>query len=199
MGAMREDDTWLGGCYELAVLLGPPDDDRLAAARAALWRLGGFAGTPPRGTVEPLPGRPVAAQVSGLRLDDEDWAFLELPLGALSRWDPAVGAFPFGAEAGARSRAWREPLEAWLVDVGRRLHDEVPYVRAVTGWEASAVEPGGGDGHHAVLEPVDDRLEVTPVSRWDFGGPVAGLSPEARPARWWPFRRRRRGPRPPRT
>jgi hypothetical protein len=179
-------DTWLGGEYELAVLLGPRDDDRLEAAATALWRLAGFTrGTPPtraslaasepaRGVVEPLPGRPLAAQVSAMRIEEpdaEDWLFLDLPLGALSHWDPAVGAFPFGPEGGEPSRTWREPVEDWLVGIGRTLFAEVPYVRAITGWEASALDDEES-GHHAVLRNADGRLDVTPVTRWSFGGPA---------------------------
>lgn len=183
--------TWLGGFYGLAVLIGPRDDDALTEAGTALWRLAGFGrGTPPtrttltrsltsRGVVEPLPGRALAAAVSVLRVvesadPDEDWLFLDLPLGALERWDPAVGAFPFGPEASLPSRVWREPLEQWLVEVGESLFAEVPYERAHTGFEASALvlpdDPTGG-GHHALLLNADGRLLVSPVARWDFGGP----------------------------
>jgi hypothetical protein len=170
------DDTWTGGYYELAVLLGPRDDARLAAARAALWRLAGFAGTPPRGLVEPVPRRPVAALLGEVReeVNPIDWVFVNLPMGALSRWHPAVGAFPFGPEGGEPSRSWREPLEAWLLDVGRALFAEVPFVRAITGFEASALGPEGGgeSGHHGLLIADGGALTVIPVSRWDFGRPA---------------------------
>ncbi|MBJ7356492.1 hypothetical protein [Nocardioides sp.] len=188
---LEDPETWLGGFYGLAVLLGPRDDDVLTEAGTALWRLAGFdRGAPPgratltgslvsRGVVEPLPGRPVAAMVSVLRVvesaePDEDWLFLDIPLGALEAWDPAVGAFPFGPEASWPSRAWREPLEGWLVAVARALFAEVPYLRASTGWEASGLVRSDdltGGGHHALLLNDGGRLQVSPVSRWDFGMP----------------------------
>ncbi|QIG42206.1 hypothetical protein G5V58_04995 [Nocardioides anomalus] len=36
--------------------------------------------------------------------------------------------------------------------------------------EVDALESGDDVEHRAVLRVVDGRLEVAPVSRWDFGG-----------------------------
>ena len=48
-----------------------------------------------------------------------------------------------------------------------------PFVRAVTGFEASSLEPGDdASAHHGVLVARGGLLVVEPVSRWDFGGPV---------------------------
>ena len=182
-----DEETWSGGEYELAVLLGRRADDVLETAAAALWRLAGITGgTPPtreslaasrpsRGVAVPVPGRPLACAVESLRFaepEDEDWLYLDLPLGALAAWDPAVGGFPLGPESGAGSRAWREPLEEWLVGVARALFAEVPYVRAITGWEASALEAGAEREaeHHSVLRNDGGTLVVTPLQRWDFDG-----------------------------
>jgi hypothetical protein len=188
---LQSERTWHGGAYSLAVLLGPRDDRRMVAAAAALWHVAGLSGDGPpsegpdigawaKGLVEPIAGRPLAAALSTVRTDDsvaddEDWLFLDLPMGALSYWDPSVGAFPFGPEGGGPSRAWREPIETWLLSVGLALFEQVKFVVAITGWEASATfdeaDPTGG-GHCGVLLNQSGRLVVTPVERWDFGRPA---------------------------
>jgi hypothetical protein len=187
---IEREGTWRGGAYSLAVLFGPRDDQRMPIAAAVLWRVAGFRGDGPpadgpdigewvRGVVEPVAGRPIAAAISAVRTDDsvqtdEDWLFLDLPMGALSSWYSSVGAFPFGPEGGETSRQWREPIESWLLSVGSALFEEVMFKVAITGWESSATfddrDPAGG-GHCGVLLNEDGQLVSTPVMRWDFGRP----------------------------
>ncbi|WP_139978516.1 hypothetical protein [Nocardioides litoris] len=73
--------SWSGGCDELSIHLGAPDDDRLERAARALW---------------------VAARLQADRCDDGDWLDLGVPLGALSEADRRVGGFPFGPREGCR-------------------------------------------------------------------------------------------------
>lgn len=180
--------NWHGGFYELSLLLGPADDERLDGAVRALWRAAGLGdhdeltGREPsalevlrdhlRAVVDvPGFGRCVAAvMVIRLRDDDEvpveDWLDLCLPMGSLSRRDRRVGGFPFGDTE--RSRAWREPVEAWFAAVARGVHDQVPVRHAVTGNEVSGTEPHEArDGWVGLLVPGDDGALVHhPVRRW---------------------------------
>lgn len=76
--------------------------------------------------------------------DSDDWLGFYLPLGALGELDPRVGGFPFGDAGGDVSRAWREPIDAWLSDVGSSVYKSVRYRHAVIGFEASGLPPPGG-------------------------------------------------------
>ncbi len=103
--------NWAGGYYELGLELAGRDDARLRSVARTLWRVAtvegeaSFDGFPddvdPRGVVA-LPGgaRTVARLYAFRSFDDagdeqtSDWVCLALPLGALTRTDGRIGAFP---------------------------------------------------------------------------------------------------------
>ncbi len=191
-------ENWCGGFYELAICLGPRDDERLDAALASVWRSGkvvGCAARGERGRHDPVPltvasleryghlhgvvalpgGVEIVCGVVAIRFDDgDDWLDFSLPLGALGSVMPQVGGFPFGTDGGAESRIWREPIDAWLVALGTSVYDDAPFTYAAIGFEASGLtlaDLAGQDRFHPVLRPGADGLELLPVTRWDFGTP----------------------------
>lgn len=191
---LADPDNWTGGYYELSLLLGPHDDDRLDAALQALWAAGGLG---PAHTRRPLARVEVSAaqllrtalscvvrvpgagrcvgsvmvvreesEVDGAVVLGDDWLDLCLPLGSLSERDPRVGAYPFGE--GAASRAWREPVEDWFAAVAAQVHAAVPVRHAVTGHEVSGTEPAEAAGGWIGLLVPDAAggLVRHPVRRW---------------------------------
>lgn len=192
-------ENWHGGSYELAINLGPRDNDRLAAATLVVWSasrtIGCFASDEDGshravplsaasleqhghlcGVAAPAHGGDIVCGVVAIREDDgDDWLDYYLPLGALAARDPRVGTFPFGKDGGAASRAWREPLDAWLGDVGTATFAQVPFAYAAIGFEASGMPleelDVDSDRYFHVLRPVNGVVERLPVTRWDFGVP----------------------------
>ncbi|HZX03120.1 hypothetical protein [Kribbella sp.] len=187
-------ENWYGGFYELAICLGPPDDDRLDAALRSVWRCASVEGCFGRAADRHLPvacslrmlqqhghlagvvrlpdGGEVVCGVTAVREPEgDDWLDFYLPLGALCEHDPRVGGFPFGEAGGTISRAWREPIESWLANVGAATFAEVPFGHAIIGFEASgtpldeATEP---DRYYGVLVGGTGGVEHLPVSHWDF-------------------------------
>lgn len=188
------DDTWSGGHYELALELGPPSMQRLRAAIGALWKYPDLTGCfldrnrepdqQPRVTPDYYEGEPhfhclgVARLPNGRSIacgtcvvrepEGSDWLDFYLPLAALGTAYP-VGAFPFEDDRTA-AEVWRNPIEDWLVDIGRAVGQIVSYRIGLIGWEAS-----GGDYADEVsargipaerwmgyLWPVGDRIEYHP-------------------------------------
>ncbi|WP_157845330.1 hypothetical protein [Pseudofrankia saprophytica] len=191
--------NWHGGFYELAINLGPPDDARLEHALTATWAAAGVVGClAPDGDAEHRPapctleglerfghlhgvvrlpdgGATVCGAIAIREDDGDDWLDFYIPLGALADHDPRVGGFPFGDDGGDVSRAWREPIDAWLADVGASVHESVRYRYAVIGFEAAGLSlqevAGGPDRYFHVLHDTSEGLERLPVTRWDFGMP----------------------------
>jgi hypothetical protein len=195
---------------ELGLRRSPGADDRLLGALAAIWedpRLDGCYRLPrvepdvqPR--LEPVPvdmhepghfyGRALlpggdrvvcGTFVSRQRGDDGvDWLGFYLPTGALSGADDRVGAFPFpNRPTRGSSRAWREPLDEWLVAMATRVHGAVGFRVGLVGFEASA--PGTPwDGHVPeerwidYLVPVADTIMCFPTTHWDADWPDDDLS-----------------------
>lgn len=181
---MSFSENWSGGFYELVLELGPADDARLDRAVRALWRAADVRGCRPehdqpdvepsadallaaghlRGTVT-LPSR--ARVVCGgfaSRFEDDDTDELELylPLGALTRVDRRIRAFPFDEHSGAESLQWREPLDRWLADVAGAVHAEVPLRRALIGFEVDERSTAGG--YDAILTPGPTGLKYRPAT-----------------------------------
>lgn len=137
--------------------LGPPNDLRLQAAFVAVWTNPDLEGIflqrnqDPEdqrrfslSQVEPLQiARGVARLPGGLLVPcytdvvrgegGSDWLNLSLPTGALRR---ACSGAAFDT-----SERW---LEDWLVDIGRRVYDRVPFELGLIGWmvggQSSAAE-----------------------------------------------------------
>ena len=148
-------DAWNGGFYELAIELGPRSDERLLVALKTLWRCDGLNGCHKDSAAEPsnqpriLPdlnghllgiatvpgGRQVACGTFTVREDNgSDWLGFYLPMGALETvYD--VGAFPFNDDTS--NRAWREPLDTWLVQIAKSVFSVTPFSLALLGHEVS--------------------------------------------------------------
>ncbi len=190
--SFTDGENWTGGFYELAILLGPSDDDRLDAALRAVWadpRLTGCYADRHREpqqqpVVEPsasslrasgylrglavLPsGAVIVCGVSVVREEDPalDWIVFYLPLGALSRVDPRVGGFPFGSQD---SLGWRRAIDEWLGALATRVFSAVPFDYALIGFEVSG-EPKppevAVERYFGVLVPSRDHLEYIPANR----------------------------------
>ena len=175
------DDNWTGGHYELAVNLGPSSDDaRIDAAVAAVEEVAGVRRDPHRplsrlnaAGVTTCPSGDVVCGISVVQEGEggDDWVFLFVPLGALEKRDPRVGAYPFGHDGGAVSRGWREPLDAWLLDLGRALFTRVRFAYAFAGFETSgeSLEELTGDvRHHPVLVRDGETLRHLPLTHWSY-------------------------------
>jgi hypothetical protein len=152
---MSDAENWTGGFYELSLDLGATDDVRLDRAVRSLWRAAGVrecrAGSGSvhveptagalaeyghlRGTLSLPTGDRVVCGVFSSRYDGADNLELYLPLGALVRVDRRMGGYPFDERSGADSLTWRAPLDRWLADVAVIVHAEVPFQRALIGFE----------------------------------------------------------------
>jgi hypothetical protein len=153
-------DAWTGGWYELAIQLGPRNDVQLQAAIGILAQAADIAGPwhvqralnsiePASWTVADLEehhlsgelqlpdGRQVICAVIGICLDHDDgWLALCIPLEALCRGDPRVGAFPFDDDDSA-SLTWRRPIDDWFAYLAGEVRAETGFRLAAIGWEAS--------------------------------------------------------------
>lgn len=148
-------DVWTGGSYELAVEVGPRDDEAVRRALQAIWTAPSLDGCFPLADREPheqarvaipectldapLHGvarigsrPPIACRTLVIRYDDGlDWLHLCLPIGALECVLP-VGMFPFD-DGG--DLAWRPELDEWLCELARRVFQAVPFRLGFVGWE----------------------------------------------------------------
>jgi hypothetical protein len=201
MGCVRDPagiddgDNWTGGFYELAIELGPRDDARLQAALDVLGRVNGadgyFAAHGPsagrqhltldgitrsghlRGVTALPTGARVVCGVFAIREDEgPDWLVFYLPLEALCRVDRRIGGFPFDERSGPESLVWREPLDDWLVGIGRAVFSEVPFELGLVGFETSgeayARDLAAGappERWSGFLLPEGDRLSYSPANR----------------------------------
>ncbi len=130
-----------------------------------------------RGVVRTSGGEPIVCGVVTVRENEgDDWLDFYLPLGALVRRDARVGAFPFGDDGGAVSRAWRATLSMWLSDIGMATFEQVRFRYAAIGYEASGMslpELDAEERYFDVLRAtVGGGVERLPVTRWDFGRPA---------------------------
>jgi hypothetical protein len=195
-------DAWNGGYYELAIELGPRSDERLAAAHAAIWRYPSIEGCYAERHVEPeaqarltpdskdLVGGEygggylgIATLPDGKRLPagtfivrengGPDWLGFFVPMGAMALAYRDVGAFPFIApETG--TRAWREPLDTWLADLGQAVFRSVRFDLGLIGWEMSgryyardiAAQGIPNRRYVGCLWPGDAGLLWFPVTEW---------------------------------
>jgi hypothetical protein len=68
--------------------------------------------------------------------------------GALARVDRRIGGYPFDQRSGVESLTWRAPLDRWLADVAVAVHADVPFQRALIGFE------------------IDEDADITADQRW---------------------------------
>jgi hypothetical protein len=191
------EETWRGGLYELAMEYAGGSDALLDAALRALWDVPGLQGCWLRRDAEPASQPRVAPALAGLvagghllgmatlpngqrvacgtflvREDQgSDWLGFYVPVGAVGRvYD--VGGYPF--DGGLHSRAWREPVETWLAEIGRAVFAAAPFLLGVVGFEVSATVTAQDlsaqglpaqrlDGY---LLPAGDKLTFYPTNQW---------------------------------
>jgi hypothetical protein len=186
---MDDAENWTGGFYELCLLLGPADDDILDRAVRSIWQAAGVQICRVRradragfadveisaadllvhghllGIVTLPSGARVVCGAFVSRYDDADTLELCVLLGALARVDHRIGGYPFDDCSGVESLVWRAALDRWLADVAAAIYEQVPFRRAVIGFEgdedlditagrryAAALMPGAGAlGHLPAL------------------------------------------------
>jgi hypothetical protein len=189
-------DNWLGSYYQLAMLIGPQDDDttedRLRSALRATWRDPTLDGcyldrwmeletqqrvSPENLSVEhgaaygwantPL-GRLVCAThiVRESSAPGRTWVDLCLPVGALGDVEPRL-EFPIGGEA---SRSWREPLDEWFAGIARGVARDATFQIAFIGEEVSGIGElalsSEADRRVSVVTVAAHGIEWTPPDRW---------------------------------
>jgi hypothetical protein len=164
------EDSWHGGFYELAIVLGgvtdPGSNDRLSAAIRSSWShdscLGPFAQRGFTLTTEPslLNGRDeIDERLYGALLlpyglapltvvvreesghDNLDWLYVACPVGGLSEIHPDVGGYPF--EPYSDTDTWREPLDSLLIDIARHIHSVARFQRAYIDFEVAGDDCAG--------------------------------------------------------
>lgn len=152
--------AWEGGSYDLALELGPHDDERLTRALRALWTYPDLDGCYLHADREPheQARTEVGAQALETRLHgiarirssaaiacesvvirhDEgvDWIHFCLPMGSLGRGFD-VGAFPF-ADGG--DLAWRAGLDEWLRALAERVFEAAEFRLGLIGWDGGELE-----------------------------------------------------------
>lgn len=196
---LADERNWEGGFYELAMDVASGGDAAIGRALAALSRSAEIEGWYAHKDLEPaaqarLPldasafdqghlygrigvpglGRTVCGCLRiGEDQDGADWFTLYLPLGGLSRLEPRIGGFPFGADGAASSLAWREPLDAWLAGLAREVYAVTAFRLALVGFEV--------DDEPAWARAVEDGV---PERRW-----VGVLAPEGDGLGYWPANR----------
>lgn len=186
---MNDDENWTGGFYELRLVLGTADDDNLDRALRSVWRAAAIQGCRTRGVdaagfvdvelgtaalqahghlygllILPSGARVVCGGFVD-RYEDVDTLELYMPLGALARVDRRIGGYPFDEHSGAASLAWRAGLDQWLADIAAAVHADVPFQRAVIGFEVDEAQDITVDKRYAaVLAPGPDGLDYRPAT-----------------------------------
>lgn len=160
------DQSSLDGCYRDR-WTAQAEQERIPPAPTDLDHPESFNG------VAELPGGRRVVCVSHVVREDvddgHDWVDLCLPLGALSRADRRVGAYPFGDETS--SRAWREPIDHWFIRIAEAVAAEHPFQLALIGHEVSGMDwqfdgaPAEGEWV-TYLVPTPTGLEVLSPKPW---------------------------------
>jgi hypothetical protein len=174
---MHDDENWTGGFYELALDLGAANNDRLDRAVRSMWHAAGISGCSIRtgdnvelgvepgatallthghlrGTLRLPSGVRIVCGSLVYRTEDNDLLELYLPLGALARTDRRIGGYPFDQHSGMESLAWRSPLDRWLADVAEAIYTQVPFRKALIGFEIDdEADVAGNERFAAVARP----------------------------------------------
>ncbi len=154
---MSEDETWFGGFYESAIVLGKTDsaiaDKRLREALTALWSHPDLRIDQPLdlgdldnlGRIEGELDHPVLGScVFGTLVvrerdtpNGDDWLYAVVPMGGLEERFPEIGGWPAGDHP--ESQRWREPLERSLAKLALHVARTAPIAFAMIGYEISGV------------------------------------------------------------
>lgn len=175
---LRDAENWTGGFYELILILGAADGDRLDRAVGALWRAAGVrecrAGAE---LVDVVPGadafavdghlRGTLTLPSGARVVCGSYttSYEGIELGGLVRVDERIGGYPFDQRSGVESLAWRAPLDRWLADIAVAVYADVPFTRALIGFEVDEdADSTAGTAYTARLTPGTDGMDYQPAT-----------------------------------
>ncbi len=190
-------ETWYGGFYEAAVILGKCSDNfadqRLRSAIVATWSIGSQTLASNRSTndcntetierILNLRGS-MSHDTCGLIAittvvvretdcdDGEDWLYIGIPLGGLSSTCPAVGGWPFGDRE--NSASWREPIENALAGIAIELAKSVSFQAAAIGYEIAGIVDNDirngkipSDRLIGYVIPRRNSYQYFPTTRWD--------------------------------
>lgn len=189
-----DDETWFGGFYEAAVILGssrdPDADERVSEALRIVWLEPSMqtcaigdrktwdwarARAPLKLSVEShaygalrvadLGLAPVTTLV--VREDQgDDWLYIGVPLGGVEASD----GYPFGDRGELEaSRRWRAPLEQELASIVMTIGQHVMFKRAAIGFEiAGAIQASPDDERRYVglIERQGDGYVYLPTTDW---------------------------------
>jgi len=181
-------ENWTGGFYELCLVLGAADDGNLDQALRSLWRAAGVQTCRVRqadragfadvdlsaavlhqhghvhGTLTLPSGARTVCGGFVSRYKDIDVLELYLPLGALARIDRRIGGYPFDEHSGVESLTWRSGLDQWLAHVAATVYADVPFQRALIGFEVDEDRDITVEKRYAaVLMPGRDGLDYRPA------------------------------------
>ncbi|MBL8536441.1 MAG: hypothetical protein JNM59_03465 [Hyphomonadaceae bacterium] len=154
---MSEDETWFGGFYEAAIVLGKTGgataDERLREALTSLWtypnlRLGGALDLNDLDNLGRIEGEldhpSLGPLVFGTAIvrereipNGDDWLYAVVPMGGLEERVPEIGGWPAGDHP--HSRRWREPLEHALGELALHVARSTPISLAMIGYEIAGV------------------------------------------------------------
>lgn len=190
---LLDDENWHGSCFELAVMLGAPNDPdadvRLQHARAAVWgdeRLDGCYLDRRRSPESQVRADP---ELTGVELNAPVYGRARLPSGVTvvcvtyvirEEGQNAADWLDLCLPTGALervipqldyplhkdgSRVWREPIDAWLMGVAERVSSSTGFLAALIGEEVSGHPALGPAG-----EPIPDvQARTSVLTRTDDG------------------------------
>ena len=76
-----------------------------------------------------------------------------------------IGGYPFDEHSGVGSLTWRAGLDQWLADIAVAVNADVPFQRAVIGFEVDESHEITADKRYAaVLAPDPDGLDYRPAT-----------------------------------
>lgn len=185
---MSGDETWFGGFYEAAIVLGKSQsvdaDKRLRSALAAIWahpsvrvakvldlsNLEGLARVEGR-LDHPRLGSLAFATIVVREQDTpngDDWLYAGVPMGSLEERVADVDGWPAGDHP--HSQHWREPLEHSLAELALSVTHAVPISLAMIGYEISGLisdfNPDGPRRIGFVVRGQGGEFSYWPTTDW---------------------------------
>jgi hypothetical protein len=155
------DETWLGGYYELAIEIGARSDEHLLDALIAIWTHPTLEGCyldrqkepsdqprikPSADFLSIMHHQGIALLPNGCRIawgtclireEDEgpDWLDFYLPMGILNgAYD--IGSYPFD-DPGSKPEHWQPSVDEWLAELGEYVYSITPFQLGLIGFEIS--------------------------------------------------------------
>jgi hypothetical protein len=142
------EQAWNGGTYGLAIVVRPPDADAMQRLLSLFWNSQNVSGCYVRRDQEPADQQRVeplleppdlygVATINGVeivcsstvvRMPDEDWLYLTVPMGAIH------DAFKVDVTAPTEQPSWEPILLPWFIDQARALAAAASFHVAFIGW-----------------------------------------------------------------